>query len=246
MANIGIYGGTFNPPHLGHVLAAKAAKEALGLDKVLLVPDAEPPHKALPEGSPTPVQRVEMARLATQDEPWLEVSEMELGRPGKSYTSDTLRALAEQYPGDTLYLLMGTDMFLSLHTWHEPDVICRLAVIVGMHREEDKDGAMELQKSLLEERFGAKAVVLHNVPLEISSTHLRRMLILGGADHYMNPGVLSYIRENGLYGTGRDYKNLPVEELRDVAVSLLKPKRVHPHHRPRARGKGAEDLQAPV
>ena len=217
MANIGIYGGTFNPPHLGHVLAAKAAKEALGLNKVLLVPDAEPP--------PTPVQRVEMARLATQDEPWLEVSEMELGRPGKSYTSDTLRALAEQYPGDTLYLLMGTDMFLSLHTWHEPDVICHLAVIVGMHREEDKDGTMEQQKSLLEERFGAKAVVLHNVPLEISSTHLRRMLILGGADHYMNPGVLSYIRENGLYGTGRDYKNLPVEELRDVAVSLLKPKR---------------------
>lgn len=106
-------------------------------------------------------------------------------------------------------------------------MICRLAVIVGMHREEDKDGAMEQQKSLLEERFGAKAVVLHNVPLEISSTHLRRMLILGGADHYMNPGVLSYIRENGLYGTGRDYKNLPVEELQDVAVSLLKPKRVN-------------------
>ena len=155
MANIGIYGGTFNPPHLGHVLAAKAAKEALGLDKVLLVPDAEPPHKALPEGSPTPQQRVELTRLAAQDEPWLEVSEVELGRPGKSYTSDTLRALSERYPGDTLYLLMGTDMFLSLHTWHEPDVICRLAVIVGMHREADKDGAMEQQKSLLEERFGA-------------------------------------------------------------------------------------------
>lgn len=102
------------------------------------------------------MQRVEMARLATQDEPWLEVSEMELGRPGKSYTSDTLRALAEQYPNDTLYLLMGTDMFLSLHTWHEPDVICHLAVIVGMHREEDKDGTMEQQKSLLEERFGGQ------------------------------------------------------------------------------------------
>ena len=66
MAKIGIYGGTFNPPHLGHVLAAKAAKEALGLDKVLLVPDAQPPHKALPEGSPSPEQRVEMARLAAE------------------------------------------------------------------------------------------------------------------------------------------------------------------------------------
>ena len=121
MAKIGIYGGTFNPPHLGHVLAAKAAKEALGLDKVLLVPDAQPPHKALPEGSPSPEQRVEMARLAAEGEPWLEVSALELSRPGKSYTSDTLRALSGKYPGDTLYLLMGTDMFLSLHTWHEPE-----------------------------------------------------------------------------------------------------------------------------
>lgn len=227
MANIGIYGGTFNPPHLGHVLAARAAKEALGLDKVLLVPDAQPPHKALPEGSPIPAQRVEMTRLAVRDEPWLEVSELELSRPGKSYTSDTLRLVSGQYPNDTLYLLMGTDMFLSLHTWHEPEVICGLAVIVGMNREEDRGGAMAQQKALLEERFGAKAVVLSNVPLEISSTHLRRMLILGGADHYMNPSVLSYIRENGLYGTGRDYRNLPVEELKDVAVSLLKPKRVN-------------------
>ena len=74
MANIGIYGGTFNPPHLGHVLAAKAAKEALGLDRVLLVPDAQPPHKALPAGSPTPQQRVELVRLASYAEPWLEVS----------------------------------------------------------------------------------------------------------------------------------------------------------------------------
>ena len=227
MAKIGIYGGTFNPPHLGHVLAARAAKEALGLDRVLLVPDAQPPHKALPEGSPTPRQRVELTRLAAQDEPWLEVSEIELDRPGKSYTSDTLRVLSQRYPGDTLYLLMGTDMFLSLHTWHEPEVICRLAVIVGMNRETDPTGAMEQQKALLEDRFGAAVTVLGNVPLEISSTHLRRMLILGGADHYMDPKVLSYIRENGLYGTGRDYRNLPMEELKNVVVSLLKPKRVN-------------------
>ena len=227
MANIGIYGGTFNPPHLGHVLAAKAAKEALGLDRVLLVPDAQPPHKALPAGSPTPQQRVELVRLASYAEPWLEVSEVELGRPGKSYTSDTLRLLSEQYSGDTLYLLMGTDMFLSLHTWHEPEVICKLACIVGMNRETAPDGSMEEQKGRLEELFDADVVLLNNAPLEISSTHLRRMLILGGAEHYMDPAVLSYIRENCLYGTGRNYKNLPVEELKDVVVSLLKPKRVN-------------------
>ena len=136
MAKIGIYGGTFNPPHLGHVLAARAAKASLGLDQVLLIPDGQPPHKELPEGSPTPEQRLEMTRLAAETEPWLKACSIEFGRPGKSYTSDTLRELKRQYPDDTLYLLMGTDMFLSLHTWHEPQVICQHSVIVGFRRQE--------------------------------------------------------------------------------------------------------------
>lgn len=227
MAKIGIYGGTFNPPHLGHIAAARAAKEALGLDRVLLVPDGQPPHKDLPEGSPSPEQRLRLTALAAEQEPWLEACGIELDRPGKSYTSDTLRALKARYPEDQLYLLMGTDMFLSLHTWHEPEVICALAAIVGFRREDDPEGEMQQQKQLLEQHFGAKVELVENTPLEISSTHLRRMLILGGADHYADPKVLSCIRSLGLYGTGRDYHDLPVEELEKVATSLLKPKRVN-------------------
>ena len=167
MAKIGIYGGTCNPPHLGHVLAARAAKASLGLDQVLLIPDGQPPHKELPEGSPTPEQRLEMTRLAAETEPWLKACGIEFGRPGKSYTSDTLRELKRQYPDDTLYLLMGTDMFLSLHTWHEPQVICQHSVIVGFRRQEDPEGEMEAQKKNLEASFGARVELVDNQPLEI-------------------------------------------------------------------------------
>ena len=132
MAKIGIFGGTFNPPHLGHVLAAREVKQALSLDTVLFIPDAQPPHKEVPEGSPGPELRLELVRRAVAGEDYAVVSDIELGRPGKSFTSDTLRELKKLYPHDTLYLIMGTDMFLSLHTWHEPEVICSLAVIAAM------------------------------------------------------------------------------------------------------------------
>ena len=174
------------------------AKASLGLDQVLLIPDGQPPHKELPEGSPTPEQRLEMTRLAAETEPWLKACGIEFGRPGKSYTSDTLRELKRQYPDDTLYLLMGTDMFLSLHTWHEPQVICQHSVIVGFRRQEDPEGEMEAQKKNLEASFGARVELVDNQPLEISSTQLRRMLVLGGAAHYSIPSVLEYIRTHGL------------------------------------------------
>ena len=121
---IGIYGGTFNPIHLGHMAAAKFAAEYLELDKLLLIPAGIPPHKAMAEDTALPEQRLAMTKLAAQS-PELagvaEVSDIELRREGKSYTVDTLRALREQYPEDQLYLLMGTDMFLTLQYWREPE-----------------------------------------------------------------------------------------------------------------------------
>ena len=117
---IGIFGGTFNPPHNGHVTMARAAVAQLGLDRLLLVPDNVPPHKPLPDRV-TAQQRYDMAALmAAPIGRVAEASDIELRRTGKSYTSDTLRALHEQYPDAELWLLMGSDMFLSLHTWHEP------------------------------------------------------------------------------------------------------------------------------
>ena len=228
MAKIGVFGGTFNPPHVGHLQAAEEVKRALGLDKVLLIPDAQPPHKALPENSPTGAERLELVRAAIAGHPGLEASELELERSGTSYTSDTLGLLRRRYPEDTLYLITGTDMFLSLHSWHAPEEICGNAVIVGMSREnDDRRGEMLAQKAALEEKFGARVELVQNRVVEVSSTTVRRMLILGGGEHYLPPAELALIRERGFYGTGRDYRNLPEEELRRVATGLLKPKRVN-------------------
>lgn len=228
MEKIGVFGGTFNPPHKGHLHAAEEVKHALGLDRVIFVPDANPPHKDLPEGSPTPRQRLELVRAAVRNLHWAEVSDMELSRSGKSYTADTLRLLKEKYPADTLYLITGSDMFLTLHKWARPEEICRCAVIVGHHRKE-KDSLEEFlaQKQRLERDFGATVELVENRVLEISSTKTRRLLILGGAEKYVPEPVLEIIENQKLYGVGRDYRNLSDEALREIAVSLLKPKRVN-------------------
>ena len=117
MERIGIYGGTFNPPHIGHIQAAKQAVERMGLSALLMIPDRIAPHKVLPPNSPTSQQRLEMVRLAASDCPGIEVSDMELRREGVSYTWETVDTLRTQYPDAELVLFMGTDMFLSFHTW---------------------------------------------------------------------------------------------------------------------------------
>ena len=227
MEKIGVFGGTFNPPHRGHLLAAKEVREALNLERILFIPDAQPPHKALPEGSPDGASRLELVRAATKDLSFAEVSDMELGRTGKSYTSDTLKILKAKYPQDTLYLITGTDMFLTLHNWHEPEEICKNAVIVGMRRaEDDRQDEFLIQKENLQKRFHARVEIVDNHFVEISSTKVRRLFILGGAEKYVPEEELELIRTRGYYGTGQDYRNLSDEELRKVAISLLKPQRV--------------------
>ena len=131
---IGVYGGTFNPIHRGHLTAARAAADALGLEKVLLIPDNLPPHKELPAGSATGEDRLAMCRLTAGEVPGMEVLDLELRRSGPSYTSDTLAELHAQYPDDELWLLVGSDMFLSLQEWHEPERILSLAGIAAFHR----------------------------------------------------------------------------------------------------------------
>ena len=119
---IGIYGGTFNPPHLGHLMAARTVFEVLKLDKLLLVPAGIPPHKDLPEDSPSAEQRFEMTRFAGEQlglGEHVETLDIELRRGGKSYTADTLAAIHKQYPDAELWLLMGTDMFLTLQAWRD-------------------------------------------------------------------------------------------------------------------------------
>ena len=129
---LGIYGGTFNPPHLGHLTSARLALDALGLDELRFVPAALPPHKRLPPDAPGPEARLEMVELAADGlllPGRVSVSGMELSRPGKSYTADTLAQLHAQNPGAELWLMMGTDMFLTLQNWREPERITALAGI---------------------------------------------------------------------------------------------------------------------
>ena len=222
--NIGIYGGTFDPPHRGHIAAAKAAVSALHLDRLLLIPDAVPPHKALPEGSPTAQQRYDMAVLATAElGSQAEVSDMELRRAGVSYTADTLAQLRRQYPEDELYLLMGTDMFLSLQSWRQPERIAALAHIAPFRRErEDDPAAFAAQKERLERDYGASVTVVPNPDVvDISSTEVRAALAQGGGEDMLPPAVWGYICRERLYGTHTDLKHLTPEALRPVALSYL-------------------------
>ncbi len=228
---IGIYGGTFNPPHLGHMEAARAAIAALGLDKLILIPAALPPHKQLPETTPEAGHRIEMTRLmadAMLMPKVVEVSSMELEREGKSFTADTLSLLREQYPEDELWLLMGTDMFLTLQYWREPERICQLAGICAFGRtEQDGEAVFAPQREFLKEKFQAKitTIVLPGL-VEISSTELREQLEKGEGGNYLAPAVYGYILMNGLYGTHADLKHLDIPELRACSYSMVQQKRV--------------------
>ncbi len=230
MARIGIFGGSFNPPHNGHIEAARQCVEKLALDRLIFVPDAAPPHKALAAGSPTAQQRCEMVRLAAQDVPRAEVSDLELRRSGKSYTVDTLHQFQAQYPTDELLLLMGTDMFLSFENWREPDEIARMAQIVCMHRRE-AGGTLRVQLTEQTQRLealGARVVMAENDALELSSTTVRRMLAFDCAERYLPADVLAYIRTNGLYGTAENRRGLSFDALRAQSLALHDEKRV-PH-----------------
>ena len=223
---IGIYGGTFNPPHRGHVHAAQAAQRALQLDKLLIVPDNTPPHKVLPAGSPSNAQRLEMVRLAFDGAPGCEVSEIELQREGPSYSVDTVRQVRELYPDAELWLLMGCDMLEILPAWRHPRLIMEMAQIAVFARGDA--GEQEMFDSMLprlKANFGATVQQIPLEPLQASSSGIRASLAAGKTDLLAEP-VLGYILREQLYGTRTDLKHLSPEALRPIALSYLRHKRI--------------------
>ncbi len=223
MKKIGIYGGTFNPPHLGHVRAAQYALDALCLEKLLIIPSCISPHKKLPEGSATPEQRLQMLQLCF-DDPRICVSDLELSRGGTSYTWQTVAQLREQYPEDKLVLLMGTDMFLSFMNWREPERILQDAALGVFYRgDRDEMTAVSAQKEKMQ-AMGAEIYLVENPVTEISSTDLRRMVNFRCADEFLAFGVGDYIRQKGLYVSAKP--GLSEAALERVVVSLLKENRV--------------------
>ena len=231
---IGVYGGAFNPPHLGHITAARAVFGLLKLDKLLVIPTGHPPHKTLPPGSPAPEQRLEMTRLAMEQAGLgggVEVLDLELRREGNSYTADTLARLREQYPEEELWLLMGTDMFLTLQTWREPERILSLAGVAAFGRTEaDTEELFSVQREYLCRTYPQARIFTLSIPgvVDVSSTELRERLARGEGGSLLAPAVYGYILREKLYGTAADLKRLPLERLRPVALSCLDHRRI-PH-----------------
>ena len=223
---IGIYGGTFNPPHVGHIRAAKCAVNALKLDKLLLIPSCISPHKTIPKHSPTPAQRLEMVQIAVGESEKIQVSDLELSRGGTSFTYETVAQVKDMYSDSDLFLFMGTDMFLSFRSWREPMKILGNAAIAVFYRgdKEEKEKIAE-EKKILEE-LGASVFLVENPVTVISSTDLRRLLAFDCADSFLPEGVGDYIRKNRLYGCAEDLKGLSMEALEKAVVGLLKPNRV--------------------
>jgi nicotinate-nucleotide adenylyltransferase len=199
MKKIGIFGGTFNPPHIGHVRAAESFRRALALDELLIIPDFLPPHKSL-SGNASAEDRLNMCRLAFSHIDGAVISDMEIKRGGKSYTALTLNELSS--PGCELYFLCGTDMFLTLEEWYHPEEIFRLANICVVRRESDESitEAIEEHRKLYVEKYGAKIILIDSETLEISSTDLRNELKnSNSANKYLSKNVNNYILEKGLY-----------------------------------------------
>jgi len=194
-ARIGLFGGSFNPPHLGHLIMASEICTFLNLEKVVFMPAAQPPHKAVADDV-TAEQRLEMTRLAVVGDKRFEVSALEI-ELGLSYTLDTVAEIRALHEGYRIYFLMGSDSLLQFGNWHQPGAIlmlCRLAVAPRIG-----DDAGRIQEEV--QRWGRKSVSVYpTTPIGISSREIRGMVYGGAAPTYfVPPAVEAYIAEHGLY-----------------------------------------------
>ncbi len=219
---IGLFGGTFDPVHTGHLSAARAAAEILGLKKLILIPASVPPHKELPEEAAPPEMRLEMLRLAIKGLDAAEISEIELKREGISYTDDTLKELMKLYPNSEHWLIMGGDMLEAFEKWRNFDWLIKNVSICALSRHTDRNRLKTAAKAL-SEKYGASVILAENDAVEISSSELRETLKTRGAVQYLDPLVYAFIIKNRLYGSKANF-----DWLREKAKQMLDPKRV-PH-----------------
>lgn len=198
---VGIMGGTFNPPHIGHLLLAEWARQAASLEKVIFLPTGNPYMKD-PAGVLEGRRRLEMVKLAIadQDGDSFAASDMELRREGATYTYITLEELGRAHPDCRFYFIMGADCLFSIERWKEPQRIFRACTVIAAGRGTSSQDAMEDKQRELTERFGADILLLDFPAVEISSTDIRERVSKGLGIRYMVPDrVLEYIVENGLY-----------------------------------------------
>lgn len=219
----GLFGGTFDPIHNGHLALIHTLMQELSLDEVVLMPTAQPPHK-LKKGMASAAHRLAMCRLAVADCPSVRVSDWEIQKGGASFTAETLDYLCEAHPNTAWYLFVGADMFLTIESWYRFADIARRAVLCAVTR----DGVTRAQlcdKAAVLTAQGARAVVADMAEVDVSSTTLRRRVqcgqTLGGL---VPPAVEAYIMENNLY---REESGAPAtdEQIVEILRGRLKPKR---------------------
>ena len=218
---IAVYGGSFNPPHLGHVEAAKTVVRVLKPDRFLIIPANIPPHKALAEESPTAEQRMELCRLAFAEIREAEISDIELRREGKSYTYDTARQLREEYPDAELCLVIGTDMLESFEEWYHFRYLLEDCTLAVLARAEDDGEALREKAEALASEYGAKIELLSHEPLEASSEKIRERLPLRAGEDLLPAAVYSEIIRRRFYGAKPE-----LTWLREKAIDYLDEYRV--------------------
>jgi nicotinate-nucleotide adenylyltransferase len=198
VARLGLLGGTFNPPHIGHLVCAQEAWSQLGLDEVLLVPVHTPPHKEAPD-DPGVEARVELCELAVAGDPRLGVSRVDADVPGASWTVDTLGRLHERHPEHALTFIVGGDVARSLPSWREPEAILELAEL-GVAEREDVRRA-DILEALAGLRGVPERIRFFDMPrLDVSSTAVRRRAAAGQPIRYLVPDqVAAAVQRNGIY-----------------------------------------------
>ncbi|WP_281527385.1 nicotinate (nicotinamide) nucleotide adenylyltransferase [Ruminococcus champanellensis] len=198
MSRIALFGGSFNPIHNGHLHLAQTVHQQCGLDRMLLMPSGTAPHKSSDAYAPA-ADRLAMCRLAAEPYPWLEVSDYELTKPGKSYTVETLRYLHSCFPEDALFLLTGSDMLLSFDSWYCWQEILTLAGLLCVSRGTEPEDVLR-QKAAELSSYG-QVTVVHAKPLPMSSSQIRHKIELCRKfSCYLPENVVQYIMLHGLYG----------------------------------------------
>jgi nicotinate-nucleotide adenylyltransferase len=198
VARVGLLGGTFNPPHIAHLLCAQEAWSQLGLDRVLLIPAHTPPHKEA-EDDPGVDTRVQLCQLAVDGDPRLGVSRVEADVPGASWTVDTLRRLHERHPEHSLTFIVGGDMARSLPSWREPEAILELAELGVAERGDVRRG--DIVEALAGLRGAAERIRFFDMPrVDVSSTLVRRRVAAGQPIRYLVPDqVAAAVQRTGIY-----------------------------------------------
>lgn len=202
---IGIMGGTFDPIHMGHLILGEKSYEQLGLDKVWFMPAGNPPHKKNRKGRASDEQRMEMVRLAIEDNPHFELSDIEMNEEGYTYTYRTLENLKEQNPDTDYYFIIGADSLYTFETWKEPLRICQACTLVVAVRNHTPVDELNREMELLNRKYNGRFIRLDTMNIDVSSQHLREWIVQHKTLRYYVPDkVIAYMQEQGIYLGGEE------------------------------------------